>query len=334
MPPSISWRLLSSLLATLVLFQWLVLAVMLRPDEKCSSSARSDPSIHQIESSSRIAEQKQKFDQNPISNFKTKANTRVAVSVMLKAPKWFHRRYTAMLHNALANLPSSWSIQIFYNEKWLESDVLPLHPGLRMLRETNERIVWTRIPQEMTRWKPKDLLKSSWIWESMIAENVLMFGGNGAFCGNRKVSIDYFLQFDYVGAPWLKYYGKGGDGSSHSFRHRSAMLDIIKEHPPNDGDAEYNYFIKHMIKDSSKYKIAGPNVTAAFAGGTRDTPLLLSGTQAHANWTTRESMLATCPELKIIFPSLHEPSCFGAHPNGEECKKTICALNEIPPQGC
>ena len=54
----------------------------------------------------------------------------VAVSVMLKAPKWFHRRYTVMLHNALANLPTSWKIQVFYNDKWLEKDVLPLHPGV------------------------------------------------------------------------------------------------------------------------------------------------------------------------------------------------------------
>ena len=54
----------------------------------------------------------------------------VAVSVMLQAPKWFHRRYTVMLHNVLANLPPTWKIQVFYNDRWLEKDVLPLHQGM------------------------------------------------------------------------------------------------------------------------------------------------------------------------------------------------------------
>ena len=31
----------------------------------------------------------------------------VAATVMLKAPKWFLRRYTAMIHNVLANIPST-----------------------------------------------------------------------------------------------------------------------------------------------------------------------------------------------------------------------------------
>jgi hypothetical protein len=350
---SSSWRFVSTLLAILVLIQWLVLAVILEPDEKClpaisshfSPSVRSKDAIqhqHQLLATlvpiARTQQQNQLLLTSnlsiPDSSSGEKAYEGVAVTVMLKAPKWFHRRYTAMLHNVLANLPPTWTIQVFFNEKWLEQDVLPLHPGLQKLRESNKRILWTQIPNEMTRWKPKDIMKSTWIWESIVAENILLFGGNGAFCGNSRVSLDSFLEFDYVGAPWMKYFGRGGDGSSYSFRHRSAMLDIMREHPPDDGNPDYQYFLKHMIKDGSKYKIADRNVTIAFAGASEYTPLLLSGTQAHLNWTAREAALATCPELKMIFPSLHEPTCFGAHPNGEQCKKTVCALNEIPPQGC
>mmetsp|Transcript_32979 Transcript_32979/g.79760 ORF Transcript_32979/g.79760 Transcript_32979/m.79760 type:complete len:332 (+) Transcript_32979:67-1062(+) len=258
----------------------------------------------------------------------------VAVSVMLKAPKWFHRRYTVMLHNALANFPPSWKIQVFYNDKWLEKDVLPLHPGLRKLKSGHDRIIWTQIPEKMTRWKPKDIMKSVWLWENMKHENVFLFGGNGALCGNTDVSLDTFLGYDYVGAPWGAYGGKGGDGSSHSFRHRSVMMEILKEHPPDDGDQDYKYFLKHMVKDSTKYKVADRDATVAFGGVSDGTPFLLSGTQPNLNFTTRESILFLCPELKVIFPSLHEPTCFGAHPKPETCRSTICALNDIPPQGC
>lgn len=178
-------------------------------------------------------------------------------------------------------------------------------------------------------------MKSEWLWENIVHENVFLFGGNGALCGNSDVFLERFLSYDYVGAPWSAYGGRGGDGSSHSFRHRSVMLEILKEHPPNDGDQDYKYFLNHMVKDSTKYKIASREVTVAF-GGVSDsgTPFLLSGTQANLNFTTRESILFLCPELKVIFPSLHEPTCFGAHPQPETCRSTICALNDIPPQGC
>ena len=45
--------------------------------------------------------------------------------------------------------------------------------------------------------------------------------------------------------------------------------------------------------------------------------------------------MLTCPELKQLYPSLHDPSCFGASPNGDVCRTTICAL-QIPKRkgGC
>jgi hypothetical protein len=311
-----------------------MLVTLFMPDEKSNLSQYppqqqqiipSLPQQHPLSSKSKLV------DDFPVA----KNYEGVAVTVLKSAPKWFHRRYTVMLHNVLANIPPVWPIQVFYNEKWLEKDVLPLHPGLQYMKINNRRIVWTPIPVDILRRKPKEIMKSEWLWENMIADNVFLFGGNGALCGNSKVPIDAFLNYDYVGAPWMRFNGIGGDGSTHSFRKRSKMLEILKEHPPNDGDQDYHYFLKFMIKDEERYKIADRNITMAFAGINSDhAPLLLSGTQPKLNWTTRDTILAVCPEVKIIFPSLHEPACFGAHPNGNRCKATICALNEIPQQGC
>jgi hypothetical protein len=89
----------------------------------------------------------------------------VAVTLMLKAPKWFHRRYTIMLQNVLANLPAEpykssnhhpphppttkgesrqprgggnkgWAVQIIGNLSWLKQEVFPLHPALKQLLAT------------------------------------------------------------------------------------------------------------------------------------------------------------------------------------------------------
>jgi hypothetical protein len=142
----------------------------------------------------------------------------VAITVMLKAPRWFHRRYTAMLHNVLSNIPETWVIQVFSNEAWLEKDVLLLHPGLQRLR-SHPRVIWTPMPKEMTKKKPKEIMKSNWLWKSVIAENILTFSGNGALCANSKNTVtDFIAEADYVGVPWGKYNGMGGDGSSHSIR--------------------------------------------------------------------------------------------------------------------
>ncbi len=265
----------------------------------------------------------------------------VAATLMLRAPKWFHRRYTIMLHNVLANIPEDWKVQIFVNQEWLEKDVLPLHPGLQtMYQQSHEsswtvgRITWTPLPTNMVQQKPKQIFKSTWFWESMLAENILLFGGNGALCANSQASLNDFRAWDYVGTPWTLHHQKGGDGSTHSFRHRSAMLSILQTYPLDNGP-DYQFFVKHLLERD--YKVANKETTMAFGGISEwdRAPFLLSGTQAKLNWTQRENILSVCPEIKVIFPSMHEPACFGAHPNGTKCKESICALqDQIPSQGC
>ena len=347
-------------LAALLVLQWILFSMVL--------SHRHDPTNNSIAPetmrSRTSLEQQQQLQvlpplAGPIPRSPSSPTLEgVALTLMLKAPKWFHRRYTVMLHNALANIPNdTWRVQVFMNAAWLEKDVLPLHPGLRSMyhprheeeeeRQKKEedgsswtvgRVIWTPLPTNMTRLKPKEIMKSTWLWENVGAENVLLFGGNGALCANTQSSLNEFLEWDYVGVPWSQFHGQGGDGSTHSFRHRSAMLSILTRNPPNGDDRpDYQFFIEHMLKESSTFKVADRQTTMAF-GGVREldhAPLLLSGTQATLNWTRRENVLMTCPEIKVIFPSMHEPSCFGAHPNGAKCKESICALqDQLPPQGC
>lgn len=335
------WRHVSILLVVIVVIQWFMFVSLLEPGVPLAT-----PYFQQQQQQQQIHPRQLPSELQPASSTNSNggdsvvSTTGVAVTVMLRAPKWFHRRYTVMLHNVLANIPTNWMVQVFVNEDWFQRDVLPLHPGMQRLRsKDNDRILWTPLPKNMTKFKPKDVMKSRWLWNSIIAENVLLFGGNGAMCANSHYPISRFLEFDYVGSPWGQQHGRGGDGSSHSFRHRSAMLEVLDYGDDSRGDQDYQFFLKAMIKNEKRFKIADKETTIAFGGGANDqqTPLLLSGTQNSLNWTERENILFTCPELKTIFPSLHEPSCFGARSvvNGEKCKSTICALqDEIPGKGC
>ena len=91
-------------------------------------------------------------------------------------------------------------------------------------------------------------------------------------------------------------------------------------------------------KGGKIYRIATKEQTHLFAGNldsyTIDgsdpppLPLVVSGTMPSLDHEVRQNVLSACPELGMMFPLLHHPSCFGAHPDGEECGKHICALKD------
>ena len=302
----------------------------------------------------------------------------VAATLLFRAPHWFHLRYTAMIQNALVNLPPLWKIQVVYHGDFFHQTVLAWHPTIRSWYEQgHDRIVFTPIPndlqqllqQQFGRLKPKHITSSRWFWEALLAEQVLLFTGNGAFCSNHfdpSVSLD-LATVDYLGTPWTQHYGHGGDGSTHSFRRRSVMLRILDhatQHQLTLGTktAEHlwtlqvvDHMNRHSHKDNSSsagppVRLATPAQTHVWGGVTNLTtnsnhhdkkgqlqhiPRIVSGTLAHLKWADRETLLQHCPEAKLVFPSLHEPACFGAHPNPDTCQASICALQDhIPSSGC
>mmetsp|Transcript_7239 Transcript_7239/g.12648 ORF Transcript_7239/g.12648 Transcript_7239/m.12648 type:complete len:286 (-) Transcript_7239:95-952(-) len=199
-------------------------------------------------------------------------------------------------------------------------------------------------------------------------QNVLLFTGNGAICSNSHTTINDILdlRLDYIGIPSNRNKGFGGDGSTHSLRNRDAMLDAIRYQKRagkgHDGQERDDIFFLRTLMEMNKsgqdkkYRIAIKEQTNWFGGispmiskmtageSSNETmkkeaekagpPLVVSGTMSHLGNAARELMLDLCPELKVIFPSLHNPFCFGAHPKGEKCAESICALKKDRKGGC
>jgi hypothetical protein len=289
----------------------------------------------------------------------------VAITIMYRAPKWFHLRYKVMIDNAIANLPdpTTWKVQIFINEKFQnDQHLLEWNPGLvKMFNGHHPQVIVTPLPANLTghKNKPKDVVFSSWFWEHVAAEHVLLFSGNGAFCGNQLSdgwTKHGLFDLDFLGVPSYDFDGVGGDGSSHSLRSRDAMLRITQYRHDNGlttfGNTEDHETLKTMLQLNKKlsdkdvpFKVASKEQTIAFGGvydlsdnvtqGLVRLPLVVAGTQSRLTYAERDSLLKHCPELKVIFPSLHEPTCFGAHPNAQTCKASICALQDnVPSHGC
>ena len=372
---------LNAVLLTIVIVQWVLFTVLLhRSYEKMAATTSTTTNEIlgiDLPVSSTSSDSQQRRDEvlrsggiDQVSTTKIRKLDGVAVTVMYRAPKWFHLRYKVMIDNAITNLPNpeTWKVQIFINEQFQnDQNVLEWNPGLvKIFNGHHPQVIVTPLPTNLTghKNKPKDVVFSSWFWEHIAADRALLFSGNGAFCGNQlsdgwtKYNL---LDLDYLGVPSFDFDGVGGDGSSHSLRNRDAMMRISQYRKMNGlttfGNTEDHETLKtmlHMNKEKSDlnndgtyvpFKIATKEQTVAFGGvydlsndaiqGLVRLPLVVAGTQSRLTYTERDSLLKHCPELKVIFPSLHEPTCFGAHPNAEKCKSSICALQEnVLSHGC
>ena len=359
-------KIVNKILLILVLTQWAIITTLIA---RSYHQVHSEGSLKDVNKKlskfgnidSKKHRQNQEVDDNIISSeseLVLSSDLRkfagVAATIMLNSPKWFQRRYTAMISNVFVNIPSDWAIQIFYVAEGQSQFGLDINPGiLRLASSHPKRIFLTKLPSHLTRKfgvrKAKSAYWSSdWVWEQMVADRVFVFDGNGALCTNSKrisfldgnvknsSALQLFDNLDYIGSPWRLLGGRGGEGT-FSYRNRTAMLQAIRYKPNDAKEREDFYFVKTLLEMNqhsvSSYRLANVEQTAIF-GGTFEfseedgPPFVISGTLGHLEHDKREMVLSMCPELKIIFPVLHNPNCFGARPNGEECAKHICALSD------
>ena len=140
------------------------------------------------------------------------------VLVMLGSPKWFQNRFSIMTNQIMVSLPDNWIIQIFYNPGKRMSLEAIQYPGIQKL-VAKERIKLTAIPEDMRKnVRKRNLLLSPYFWEHVLAERVLLFGGNSVMCANSPFVLEDFYGYDIVS-------GLGTAGLS--LRSRSAVLELI-----------------------------------------------------------------------------------------------------------
>jgi hypothetical protein len=278
----------------------------------------------------------------------------VAATLMLHSPKWFQRRYTAMVQNMLNNIPLDWAVQIFYIPNGGSQRGLEINPGIgRLIERGDGRVVLTPMPESVWRKKSRrsDFFLVPWFWEAMVADKVLLFGGNSVICSNSFVDLSNFTHFDYIGGPWRAHGGHGGSGEI-SVRSRPLMLRIIKDQLQrtpsvvkdftNHWGMEDDFFVKNlvaMVREDPKSGISLATYEDSLRFSSKDGILnfnsfAATGTLGAADDVQREEFLAYCPELKVIFPVLHNPHCFGAQPDAQKCAASICALKTDRKGGC
>lgn len=84
-------------------------------------------------------------------------------------------------------------------------------------------------------------------------------------------------------------------------------------------------FLPLSLQDTRHFAITGVDNQSP-----RDPlPFGAYGTLSDLNDTSREEFLDQCPELKLLYPPMHSPLCFGAVPDPLGCFKCVIDLTSI-----
>ena len=170
------------------------------------------------------------------------------------------------------------------------------------------------------------LLTSSFFWNQVKAENVLMFDTTTVLCASSPHSISEFAsKFDYVGAPWKwavrsadaardTEFTRGGNGML-SFRRKSTMLKVTAAFNRTDMNEDM-WFVRHLGKIGARLSDAETGVRFAVEELPYERPFGVSYGMRTVPKAERAKILKQCPEARVLVGYLPGASWVIDHMDG------------------
>jgi len=146
------------------------------------------------------------------------------------------------------------------------------------------------------------LLSSTRFWSALQAQHVLIFQTDSVLCSMSPWTIDDFLRYDYIGAPWInRWYGMDIGNGGLSLRKTKTMIRITKGFKFNETENEDIYFARGIydlaardpsivvppVHVASKFAYEAGNLPRVTSFGVHKTPLMQ---------VDKEAIAKTCPE--------------------------------------
>jgi hypothetical protein len=150
-----------------------------------------------------------------------------------------HPALEFVLNNFLENLDYNWNIIIYHGTDNIDyiNNIITTKLNKHIDRITKINL---NTPN-LTIQNYNDLMVSKKFIEDIPTEIFLIFQTDSMICSQNKDLIYNFIQYDYVGAPWLE--GDVGNGGL-SLRRKSKMLEIVNNCLYQPGRPEDVYFSK------------------------------------------------------------------------------------------
>jgi len=184
----------------------------------------------------KLRELKMKIDELKRNNEICTMSNEPATAVIVEPRK--HRALAFVVKNVLENLPANWNVRIYHGtknrefvEKLLETE---LHHAASRISLHD-----LRVENLETYIDYSQILSSREFVEKIPTETFLVFQTDSMINPNQRNILGQFLEYDYVGAPWIN--GQVGNGG-FSLRKRSKMLEVIDASPPIENGHEDVFF--------------------------------------------------------------------------------------------
>ena len=146
------------------------------------------------------------------------------------------------------------------------------------------------------------LLASTRFWSALRAQHVLIFQTDSVLCSMSPWKINDFLQYDYIGAPWIdRWYGMDIGNGGLSLRKTRTMIRITKSFKFNETENEDIYFARGIYKLAERdpaIKIPPVHVASKFAYEAGRLPRVTSFGVHKTPFrrVDKEAIAKTCPE--------------------------------------
>ncbi|KAL6787692.1 hypothetical protein J3E68DRAFT_444971 [Trichoderma sp. SZMC 28012] len=132
----------------------------------------------------------------------------------------------------------------------------------------------TYIPENMSTNGQEEIsqfLTTLWLYEIVLqpAEWLLVFQTDSMLCGNSRLNLNDYLEYDWVGAPWNPGGQWGGNGGL-SLRRVSRIIDILRnQRRANDSEPE-DVWLSERLAHHPGGKVANGSVSMTFSGEMHD----------------------------------------------------------------
>ncbi|KAF3921213.1 hypothetical protein ABW21_db0204141 [Orbilia brochopaga] len=221
-------------------------------------------------------------------------------------------------------VPPDWVFRFYGSRESIDhlNHSLPIQMWERLGKLTMELV-----PSNLTLHGQQELSRTFtnlWFYETMLApaEYLLVFQTDSILCANSGKNLNDWLQYDWVGAPWVKNAASGGNGGL-SLRRVKPIIDLLKKESRPDGHPELeDLWLCNRLAKMPGVNMANGSMEAHFSVEAvwEDKPMGYhtgwSGARLPPDvWGTPEKRKAIydyCPEMKMtIAMKLEREGCDG-----------------------
>ncbi|KAJ3181419.1 hypothetical protein HDU87_001025 [Geranomyces variabilis] len=224
--------------------------------------------------------------------------TKIALLIELRP----ERTLIPILLHYMATVPEDWPFMLMHS-----AEVVPLLNRSSAVKKyiTSGKLTAMQLPETIKLKDRQDVSyfltqNSTWHLLPEPAEHIFFFQLDAMICSNSEQSVDDYLHFDYIGAPWPHAPQLRGGNGGFSMRRKSRLLRCLRHRTWHRGEDSEDVFYSYCLSSFPDAVMPSFNQQKEFAIERVDSPRYL-GLHKPAGGVKVATHLDFCPEAAMLF---------------------------------